>query len=109
MERERQALKTAKERVIDREHELDAKAILLEGPYSGRPERNLSGRGRDGSMSAAPRQLASVLEEERSRIRREVEREMAEQLTRIGQLEAELKAVQVAARGGRRAVLPRSI
>jgi KaiC/GvpD/RAD55 family RecA-like ATPase len=106
VERERQALKTAKERVIEREHELDAKAIILEDLIlAGRNGFSAGEVGTD-SMSAAPKQLASVLEEERSRIRREVERDMAEQLTRIGQLEAELKAVQVAAREAEEPLTP---
>lgn len=98
MERERQALKAAKERVLEREHELDAKAILLEDLMEAGQGRGSADRGGNGSIRAAHEELALVLEEERGRIRREVEREMAEQLTRIGQLEVELKVVQAAAR-----------
>jgi KaiC/GvpD/RAD55 family RecA-like ATPase len=43
-------------------------------------------------LTKANRDLRPVLEEERKRIRQSIEREMADQLSRIGQLEGELKA-----------------
>jgi KaiC/GvpD/RAD55 family RecA-like ATPase len=81
--------------VLGRRRALEAEAMLRGGRREAAEEAS---KGRGGAIRAAQQELSSVLEEERSRIRRELEREMAEQLTRIGQLEAELKAAQAATR-----------
>lgn len=96
IEKERLALKEARERIAKREEELDAKAILLEDILTVTQEIKADGPtalSKDDRevLDEARVELCSVLDEERERIRREVEREMAEQLTRIHQLEVELR------------------
>lgn len=96
LEKERQALKGSRERIARREEELDAKAILLEDILTVAQEIKKeapAALSKDDQeiLNVANTELSSVLGEERDRIRREVEREMAEQLTRIQQLEAELR------------------
>lgn len=92
MEKERKALKEARVQVTIQEEDLAAKAILLDGLLS----KAKQGERRDDPALATG--LAKVLEEERSRIRKEVERDMAEQLSHISQLEAELKAAHAVGR-----------
>lgn len=99
MEKERQALKEARDRIAKREEELDAKAILLEDVLTVTQDIKkeapaaLSPDDKE-VLQTARTELGSVLGEERERIRREIEREMAEQLTRIHQLEAELRVAR---------------
>ncbi|MDW5561939.1 MAG: ATPase domain-containing protein [Methanomassiliicoccus sp.] len=99
MEKERMALKEARERIAQREQELDAKAILLEDILTVTQDIKNDSPAIISSddkevLQTAQTELCTVLGEERERIRREVEREMADQLTRIQQLEAELKVAR---------------
>ncbi|MBI0582709.1 MAG: AAA family ATPase [Methanomassiliicoccus sp.] len=104
MEKERQALAETRKRLSGREEELDAKAILLEDILAVAEELRESmpaegeGRERFEDLTAAQTELRTILDDERERIRREIERDMAEQLTRIGQLEAELKVAHALVR-----------
>lgn len=96
LEKERLSLKEARDRVMRREEELDAKAILLEDILTVTQEIKADGPATLSEddrevLEEARAELGSVLDEERERIRREVEREMADQLTRIHQLEVELR------------------
>jgi KaiC/GvpD/RAD55 family RecA-like ATPase len=99
LEKERLALKEARERIARREEELDAKAILLEDILTVTREikkESPVALSKDDQevLQDASTELGSVLGEERERIRKEIEREMAEQLTRIQQLEAELRVAR---------------
>ncbi len=99
LEKERLALREARERIARREEELDAKAILLEDILTltqdiKRDAPAALSKDDQEILQMASTELGSVLGEERKRIRKEIEREMAEQLTRIQQLEAELKVAR---------------
>jgi KaiC/GvpD/RAD55 family RecA-like ATPase len=99
MEKERLALKDARERIAKREEELDAKAILLEDILTVAQDIKKEApaaisKDDQEILRIASTELGSVLGEERERIRKEIEREMAEQLTRIQQLEAELRVAR---------------
>jgi KaiC/GvpD/RAD55 family RecA-like ATPase len=60
-------------------------------------EKDEGGVRRFNDLMATQAELARVLEEEKDRIRRSIEREMADQVRRIALLEAELKAAHDAA------------
>lgn len=98
LEKERLSIETGKKRIQSREEELDAMALVLQNVVRASEEyqrvimQNEEGARRFVQLKAAQIELERVLEEERARIRRSIEREMAGQLSRIGHLEAELKA-----------------
>lgn len=99
LEKERMALREARERIARREEELDAKAILLEDILAlaqdiKKDAPAVLSKDDQEVLQMASNELGLVLGEERERIRKEIEREMAEQLTRIQQLEAELRVAR---------------
>lgn len=98
LEDERSSIEELKQHLKEREDDLDAMAIVLQnalrtaedyhkGAQAGTSDPKLLER-----LLSADRELKPILESERARIRKEMEREMADQLNRIAQLEAELKA-----------------
>lgn len=103
LEKERLSLQAAKRDIQVRQDELDAMALVLQNTiraaqeYQREVEKDEGGVRRFNDLMATQAELARVLEEEKDRIRRSIEREMADQLSRIAQLEAELKAAHDAA------------
>jgi len=98
IEKEWAAIDEAQGRIKKREDELDAMAIALQSALQAAEDYHKgvragdAGKGHMDRLFQANRDLKPVLEEERKRIRQAIEREMADQLSRISQLEAELKA-----------------
>ncbi len=107
LEKERLSIDASKKSIKQREDELDAIALVLEDAALAAREyhkgiaADAAAAQRFGALMAAQAELGAVLEEERERIRRSIQRDMADQLSRIGQLEAELKAANVQLREAR--------
>lgn len=83
-----------------RESELDALALAIEPALQAVEELHLRGdvcADTLGNALEAARDLSAVLDKERERIRAQIEREMADQLSRVSQLEDGLKAAHAAA------------
>jgi KaiC/GvpD/RAD55 family RecA-like ATPase/predicted nucleic acid-binding Zn-ribbon protein len=97
LEMEKAALEEQKTKVKNRETEIEAKAVVLQNALQAVEEfQKKSGGGGEGAkqldhLLSANRNLQAVLEEEKNRIRKTIEHEMADQLGRIHQLEDELK------------------
>lgn len=98
LEKERLSIEASRKRIQEREDELDAMALVLQETamaaqeYQKTMTADREGLQRFKELMAHQAELGAVLEEERARIRRSIERDMADQLSRIAQLEAELKA-----------------
>jgi KaiC/GvpD/RAD55 family RecA-like ATPase len=97
LENERMAIEEAKERIKEREDDLDAMAIVLENALRAAEEYHASagtgGADKLKKLLDSKKELVPLLDSERQRIRSEIERELADQVARVAQLEAELKAV----------------
>jgi KaiC/GvpD/RAD55 family RecA-like ATPase len=106
LEKERLSIVEAKKRIRQREDELDSMAIVVQNALQSAEDYYNGVRVGDAGVEQMNRlldandDLRPVLDEERKRIRQIIEREMADQLSRIGQLEAELKAAYAQLREG---------
>ncbi|NLT37894.1 MAG: AAA family ATPase [Methanomassiliicoccus sp.] len=104
LEKERLSIEASKKRIQEREDELDAMALIVQETamaaqeYQRTVTSDKEGVQRFKELMAHQAELGEVLEEERARIRRSIERDMADQLSRIAQLEAELKAANATIR-----------
>jgi KaiC/GvpD/RAD55 family RecA-like ATPase len=98
LEKERLTIVEANKRIRQREDELDAMAIVVQNALQAAEDYQSGIQVGEERVEQVDRLLQAsddlrpVLDEERKRIRQSIEREMADQLSRIGQLEAELKA-----------------
>jgi len=98
---EEEALAERRRQLDARERELDALALALEPALQAVEDALQSGTAPVSSLEHvldARQDLSPVLEQERARIRAEIEREMADQLSRIAQLEEELQATLAVSR-----------
>lgn len=98
---EEEAELAERQRELDaREKDLDALALVIEPALQAVEELHRRGDVRTdalGNALEAARDLSGALEKERQRLRAKIEREMSDQLSRISQLEDELKAAHAAA------------
>lgn len=98
LEKERLSIVEANKRIRKREDDLDAMAIMIQNALQAAEDYQSGIEVGEERVEQVDRLLQAgdalrpVLDEERKRIRQSIEREMADQLSRIAQLEAELKA-----------------
>jgi KaiC/GvpD/RAD55 family RecA-like ATPase len=106
LEKERLAIVEANRRIRSREDDLDAMAIVVQNALQAAEDYQAGIQVGEERVEQVDRllqasdDLGPVLEEERKRIRQNIEREMADQLSRIGQLEGELKAAYAQLQAG---------